>query len=201
MPAEPAASPELACKTDSGILWRVAVATHAAGVLVPGALMFNTEGPAAGLGSGLNVIVAWWNIVAIVMFCAVQTVVLAAWRRCALSVRRATDLPAYTSERPGRQVLKGCAGLLFLAAWTAEAGYLVEAVTAVQRDGWHEPVSHLAAGLVAGAILTGALALITGATSLLAPIARGTWRKSSRGLAPTWDRPANGDHRHGAHIF
>ncbi len=173
MPAEPPSSPGHACRTDSGILWRTAAGTHVAGVLVPGLMMFNTEGPAAGLRSGLvNVIVAWWNIAAVAMFCCVQIVFLAAWRRFALSVRRAagqdSGTPVYPPEQPGRLALKGCAGLLFLAAWTAEAGFLAEAVTAVRAGGWHEPVSRPAVDLIAAAILTGAVALITGGMSLLA---------------------------------
>jgi hypothetical protein len=186
MSAEPLSSPGNACQTDSGILWRTAAGAHMAGVLVPGLLMFNTEGPAAGLGSGLvNVVVAWWNIVAVVMFCGVQAIVLTAWRRCALSFRRAAELeegleggiPACPQGWPGSFVIKGCAGLLFLAAWTAEAGYLAEAVTAVQAGGWHEPVSRPAVDLIAAAILAGALALITGVTALLAHPAHGQRRR------------------------
>jgi len=185
MPAEPPPSSGHACRTDSGILWLVAGA-HGAGVLVPGLLTFNTEGPAAGLGSGpVNLVLAWWNIATIVTFCGVQAIVLTAWRRCALSARRTADAnrakgtAADPLGRPGRLVLKGCAGLLFLAAWTAEAGYVAEAVTAVRASGWHEPVSRPAVDLIAAAILTGALALIAVAMSLLARPARGHRRLGS----------------------
>jgi hypothetical protein len=138
-------------------------ATHLAGVLALGALEGFTEGPAAPFAGTPALALAWLAIAAITAACAVQFAALAVCRRRGAAVRAA----AGPSRRHGRLMLKGCAALLILAAWTAEAGYAVQAVSAVRSGGWDEPVSNLGAGLDAWALLGSAFTLAVTIAALI----------------------------------
>jgi hypothetical protein len=147
--------------------------THAAGLLLPGVLMFTTEGPAAPVGAGQsNVTVAWWNLVLTGALCATQFAAVAVWRWCALELRaagwRSQGTPACRPERAGRRVLRACAGLLILAVWTAEAGYAAQGVTSVRSGGYYEPASGFMMGTLVLALALGLVAVITGGLALLA---------------------------------
>ena len=148
-------------------------AAHAAGLLLPGLLMFTTEGPAAPVGaSQSNVTVAWWNLVLTGALCATQFAALAVWRWCALELRAAgwhsQGVPACRPERAARRVLRACAGLLILAVWTAEAGYAAQAVTSARSGGYYEPASGFMMGMLVLALALGLVAVMTGGLALLA---------------------------------
>lgn len=158
------------------------VAAHLAGVLIPGVLMFTTEGPTANFGSGTaNVTAAWLNVAAIAVVSGGQAAALIAWWRCGKALRATAG---NTRRRHGRLVLKGCAALLLLTAWTAEAGFAAEAVSAIRSGGWDEPVDSLGMGLIAAAMLAGGFALAIGVLVLTIGIVARAVARQFRALAP-----------------
>ena len=142
-----------------------------------------TEGPTAPFAGTPALALAWLAIAGITAACAVQFAALAACQRRGGAVRAATG----PSRRHGRLILKGCAVLLILAAWTTEAGYAVQAVSAIRSGGWDEPVSSLGTALDAWAVLGAAFTLaITIAALILGFPARFLARNLRRTVPRHW---------------
>ena len=154
----------------SGRLARwAAIIVHVLGALVPGFLMFATEGPAGSYNGAANVESARINLALIVVFAAAQAVALVLWRRRARAIRaarRASAPPGYR-DRLDRGAVKAAIGMLFAVPWVLEIGYVAQAFTSMADGGYNDQASGLAMGMIVLAVVLAFVAVVTGGFALL----------------------------------
>jgi hypothetical protein len=146
-----------------------AIIVHVLGALVPGFLMFATEGPAGSYNGATNVESARINLALIVVFAAAQAVALVMWRRRARAVRaarRASAPPGYR-DRLDRGAVKAAIGMLFAVPWVLEIGYVAQAFTSMADGGYNDQASGLAIGMIVLAVVLAFVAVVTGGFALL----------------------------------
>jgi hypothetical protein len=147
-----------------------AIVVHLLGALVPGFLMFTTEGPAAGANGAVNVDHAKMELALIVVFAAAQAVALIVWRHRSRAVRAAANrvaAPQGYRDRVDRGAVKAAVGMLFAVGWVLEIGYVAQAFTSMGGGGYSDQTSGLAIGMIVLAVGLAFVAVVTGGLALL----------------------------------
>jgi hypothetical protein len=148
-----------------------AIAAHLLGVLVPGFLLFTTEGPAASPNGAVNVDHAKIDLALIVVFAAAQAVTLIVWRHRSRAVRAAAKrvtAPQGYRDRADRGAVKAAVGMLFAVVWVMEIGYVAQAFTSMSGGRYSDQTSGLAIGMIVLAVGLAFVAVVTGGFALLA---------------------------------
>jgi len=160
--------------TEAGLASRrparwAAIAVHVLGALVPGFLMFTTEGPAASANGAVNVDHAKIDLALIVVFAAAQAVALIVWRHRSRAVRAADGVTARRGyrDRFDRGAVKAAVGMLFAVAWVLETGYVAQAFTSMGSGGYSDQASGLAIGMIVLAVGLAFVSVVTGGFALL----------------------------------
>jgi hypothetical protein len=173
---------------------RAAIILHAIGAIVPGLVVFGATGPAASPSDGPgNVSLAKVCLVFLAVFCVAQAGALIAWLTACNAVRAARGIVPGSrsrSEITNRGMIRASAELLFLAAWSLEAGYIAQLLSTMKDGGYSEQASGFTIGMVVLAVIMLFPALIFGAAGVLfARIDNGARRDAPALAAP--GRPAS----------
>jgi hypothetical protein len=187
-------SDDWAVGADDLLRWRRRVrqwtaAAHAAGLLVPGAMMLAAEGAAAPpLSRSGSLIMAWAGLSVTIGCCFWQAVALAAWSRVARVLRVAEG------PRRGGGALMMCGVMFMITVWAAEVGYAGQAVASIGSGGWSGTPCGLLVGMLGLGELTGPSAVFVGACALLDRLVRAVRdRRRIRGaVLPSLGRRAGG---------
>jgi hypothetical protein len=162
---------------------RAAIVAHLLGALVPGFLMFTTEGPAASANGASNVDHARIALALIAVFAAAQAVALIVWRRhrpraVRAAAERVTAPPGYR-DRADRGAVKAAVGMLFAVPWLLQIGYVAQAFTSMSDGGYSDQASGLAIGMI---VLAAAVALVSVAVGGFALLTVRTGEAAARDL-------------------